>query len=475
MGLWTRSFRKLAPLAVAALLSGCATEVDELPNMTLVPGPERFDWETLSPAVVDFIKNTYLAHRAEFPDADEPVSALRAFVDGQELLERGDVEGALALFQRAVAETPGSRHAQAGLGRALLRDYERSGNRDALARAADALLKAHHLGLRNNRLRYTDELAVALGELKDTERLAKVFEPLVANAPSDWLVSLDYAAGLERAGSERAGQWYAHSARVRPDDVPTPAVAYARWLLARGMATEAFIVLEPRPGEDSSIVHFFRGVAAERMGNVERARVEYQGAAGFSDMYPLGSAWRSELAAGVGVHFDDEVRPRHHCAGHTKLSEILYCEARGEGTGGMRAVGWVLRTRVWRGTEKTGCVISNSGATTCEKYYNVGMQSGQFYKCGTRDAASDSVAYDVYFGRVPDPYARWCATGTPDSTNYCSALCGASTMEGAHVDGPSFFYATSSSCPTTHPSGCGSSPSKTCGNGYTDNCFYRVP
>jgi hypothetical protein len=418
MGLWNRSFGKLVSLAVAAVLSGCASGVDEPPNTTLVPDQERFDWETLSPEVVDYIKHNYLAHRAEFPDADEPVSALRAFVDGQELLERGNVEGALVLFQRAVSETPGSRHAQAGLGRALLRDYERSGNRDALARAADALLKAHQLGLRNNRLRYTDELAVVLGELKDTERLAKMFEPLVANAPSDWMVSLDYAAGLERAGSERAGQWYAHSARVRPDDEPSPAVAYARWLLARDMAAEAFIVLEPRPGEDSSIVHFFRGVAAERMGNVERARVEYQGAVGFSDLYPLGSMWRSELAAGVGVHFDDEVRPRTHCAGYTKLSEILYCEARGEGTGGMRAVGWDVRTRVGRGAEKAGGALGNSGATTCERYYNVGMQSGQFYKCGARDAASDSVAYDIYFGRVH--------------------------------------------------------PSKTCGNGYIDNCFYRV-
>ncbi len=473
MGRWNRFFGKLAPFAVAALLSGCATGLDETPVTT--PGLERFDWDALSPEVADYIQDNYLAHKPEFPDPGEPVSALRAFVEGQELLEKGEVEGALALFRQSVEEAPESRHAHAGLGRALLRRYQQTGDRATLAQAADALVRAHQVGLRNNRIRYTDELAVALGDLKDTERLSKVFEPLVARDASDWVVSLDYAVGLDRAGSERAGQWYAHSARVRPDGVPAPVVEYAKWLLARDMAAEAFVVLEPRLGEDSSIMHFYRGVAAERMGDAERAREAYQGAAGFSDVYPLPGAYRSVLAAQSGVHFDDEARPQHHCAGHTKMSEILYCEARGEGTGGMRAVGWAIRTRVWRGTEKTGCTISNGGATTCDKYYSVGMQSGQFYKCGVRDASSDSVAYDIYFGRVPDPYARWCATGTANSTNYCSALCSASTMEGASVDGPSFFYATSGTCPSVHPSGCGSAPSKTCGNGGSDNCFYRVP
>jgi tetratricopeptide (TPR) repeat protein len=484
MGTWYRSITKLtgrstvAALGITALFSGCGSGVEDATPPVIEEAAlaaERYDWEKLSPDVADFIKSNYLSHKAEFPDADEPRSALKAFVDGQELLEAGSVEAAVSLFTEAVAVAPRSRHAQAGLGRALLRRYAQTNAREDLEKAANALVEAHRLALQNNRIRYTDEVAQALGELKDTARLARVFQSLAARAPSSWLVSLDYAKGLDRAGSPEAETWLKRSAQARPDETPEPAIEYAKWLLARERAAEAFVVLEPRPGENYSIVHFFRGHAAEKVGDEGLARQEYQQAVGYSELFHLPDAYRTELAAQVGVKFEDHIRPQHHCAGHTKMSEILYCEARGEGVGGMRAVGWTIRSRVFLGTEKTGCTISNSGATTCEKYYSVAMQSGQFYKCGTRSSTSDSIAYDVYYGVVPDPYARWCPAGSAASTSWCSTTCSSSAISGANANGGTFFYATSGTCSTTHPSGCGSTPAKTCGNGGGDHCFYRVP
>lgn len=478
MALWSTRIRRLArhtsatALALAAALSGCATEPEP---PAAAPLEERFDWERLSPGVADFIKDNYLSHRAEFPDVDEPVEALRAFVAGQALLVQGEVERAVAHFEQAVAAHPQSRHVHAGLGRALLQRHERGADRATLERAAGALLEAHRLGLRHGRVRYTDDLARALGELKDTERLGQVFQPLLARQES-WVLSLDYAHGLALAGSAEAEQWYQRSVEARTDGVLEPQVQYARWLLERSRAAEALAVLTPRPGEaEASVLRFYRGYAAEQLGDMARAREEYLGAQGFSELFSLPGTWRTPLASSLGVRFDDEVSAQAHCTGHVRLSQLLYCEARGEGTGGQRVVGWTVRTRVFRGTEQTGCNINNAGATTCDKYLSVTTQSGQFYLCGVRDATSDSVAYDVYFGTVPDPYTRWCASGTFSGTNACLDRCSASNTIGANVDGPSFFYATSSACTTRHPSGCGSVPAKTCSNGGTDHCFYRVP
>jgi tetratricopeptide (TPR) repeat protein len=476
MAHWSTRIRRLAchssvtALALAAALSGCATEPE---SPAVAPLEERFDWERLSPGVADFIKDNYLAHRAEFPDEDEPVGALRAFVSGQELLVKGEVGQAVAHFEQAVAAYLRSRHVHAGLGRALLQS---GADKATLERAAGALLEAHRLGLRHGRVRYTDDLSRALGELKDTERLGQVFPPLLARAGESWVLSLDYAHGLARAGSAEAEQWYQRSVQARTDGVLEPQVQYARWLLERNRAAEALAVLTPRAGEaDASVLRFYRGYAAEQFGDLARAREEYLGAQGFSEMFALPGTWRTSLASSLGLRFDDDVSAQTHCTGHIRLSQLLYCEARGEGTGGQRVVGWTVRTRVFRGTEQTGCTINNAGATTCDKYVSVTTQSGQFYLCGVSDATSDSVAYDVYFGTVPDPYTRWCVGGALNGTNFCLDRCSAANSIGANVDGPSFFYSTSSICTTRHPSGCGSVPAKTCSNGGSDHCFYRVP
>lgn len=89
----------------------------------------------------------------------------------------------------------------------------------------------------------------------------------------------------------------------------------------------------------------------------------------------------------------------------------------------MRAVGWVVRGRVFRGGAPVGyCVGAPSGSTLPDKYKSV-MCSGEFdgmpdiwcnnpgTPCGGTPT-TDHVASDVYYGWAPDPVARWCPAGS---------------------------------------------------------------
>jgi tetratricopeptide (TPR) repeat protein len=476
----SRSFRvrerllSLFLASTAAVGAGCAGTSDPLQGVTIPTAAEQYDVEALRPEVMQFARDTYFLHKAEFPDVSEPVEALAVHVQVTDLIERGQVEDALKAAAAAVARFPEARHAQEALGRAAWRKYQLSRSESDLRQASDALTLAYALGLRNGRVRYIDQLAEVLGTARNTERLAQVFEPLLAAQPGNWAAAFDYARGLSRAGSSAAESWYQRSVALRPAGQIDPVVEYGKWLIERSRFADALRVLGEEQDQGFPVVQLYRGAAAERLGQIDEARAAYQQAAEFTDIFPAPGAYRTEAAVGAGVFFDDDRGAETHCAGHNKLSEIMYCEARGEGTGGQRAVGWTLRTRVFRGTEQTGCYVNNSGSTICAQYNSVGSQSGQFYQCGTRSSTSDSIAYDVFYGRVPDPYTGYCPAGT-HGTGLCTTTCSSTSSSGASGNGPEFFYATSSSCATRHPSGCGSTPAKTCSNGGSDHCFYRVP
>jgi tetratricopeptide (TPR) repeat protein len=435
---------------------------------------ETFDWARLSPDVAEFIAGNFLSHAAEFPDAEEPEGALRAYVDGTDRLGAGDVDAAVELFTRAAQAYPGARHAHAGLGAALWERHQLSGSQRDLARAVSAFLAAHRIGLDHDRVRYVDVLAEGLGRLGDSARLRDVFLPLLDRHPDDSRLALLFARGLALAQDAEAEAWFQRSLATMADD-PQPAVEYGRFLIDRGRAGDAYDALAPVRGAGFGMAEFLFGYAAEALGRGKEAREAYRNAAEFSRAFPLPASLWSELAAAQGARFASGAHaPAALCNGQLKMSRIIYCESRGEGTGGMRAVGWTLRSRVFRGTEKTGCVVSNSGATLCDKYYTVGTQSGQFCGGTTHDATTDQIALDVYNGRVPDAYNNWCPAGSISGTK-CTGTCTSSTTSGANVNGATFFYATSGTCATTHPSGCGSTPQKTCSNGGSDHCFYRVP
>lgn len=436
---------------------------------------ETFDWARLSPSVVEYIAGNYLGHAAEFPDPSEPVAALKAYVGGMERVAAGELDAAVALLGRAAQTYPGSRHAHAGLGTALLERYRASGAPRDLSRAAGELLIAHQLGLDNGRVRYLEALAEALGKLGDGARLRDVFLPLVDKQPDNERLMLLFARGLTLALDAEAETWYQRSVAAMPGDDPQAAVEYGRWLIERGRAGDAYDVLAATPRSGFGLAEFLFGYSAEALGRDKEARAAYRAAVELSRAFPLPASLWSDVAAAEGARFTASAdAPAALCNGQLTMSRIIYCESRGEGTGGMRAVGWTLRSRVFRGTEQTGCVISNGGATLCDKYQSVGTQSGQFCGGTTHDATTDQIALDVYNGAVPDAYNAWCPAGSVSGTK-CAGTCTSSTTSGANVNGATFFYATSGSCATRHPSGCGSTPAKTCGNGGSDHCFYRVP
>lgn len=161
-----------------------------------------------------------------------------------------------------------------------------------------------------------------------------------------------------------------------------------------------------------------------------------------------------------------------------RFSTMIYCEASSESIGGMRAVGWTARTRVFNGTSSDPCLsfINNSGPSLCYKYWNVITQSGQFNdECGRRNPDTDQVARDVFYGNVPDPVNSWCPSGQIVSSP-CTAYCSTSQYNGAHRNGPIWFYSTTSdTCSSSHPGApnCSSNRGQTCQNGGWDHCFYQ--
>ncbi|HZI03916.1 MAG TPA: hypothetical protein VEZ71_07840, partial [Archangium sp.] len=256
----------------------------------------------LSPDVRAFIENTYLFHATEVPDANEPVAALRLYLDGNELLEAGDVEGAVELFSRAVAAYPTTRHAHAGLARALLARYDHHERSQAdLRRAVSHFAKAADIGMDHGKVRYTDVLARLLGETKDSTQLERLFRramdivtlPVVGNHP--YAVTLDYANGLKRLGRPEAERHFQKALTLAPVGNLDALVGYAEWLLDR---FAAFSKTFPAPG-----------------------RYRVPGSLGQQD-----------------VSFEDDHHAQTHCAGHTRLSIMLYSEARGESEGGQRLV-----------------------------------------------------------------------------------------------------------------------------------------
>lgn len=64
--------------------------------------------DDLQPGVRDFIADNYLGHAAEYPDPNETVDALRAFLDGDTFLRAGQIDEAVALLATTVAKNPKS-------------------------------------------------------------------------------------------------------------------------------------------------------------------------------------------------------------------------------------------------------------------------------------------------------------------------------------------------------------------------------
>jgi len=274
--------------------------------------------------------------------------------------------------------------------------------------------------------------------------------------------------------------------------VPGAVAYYAEWLLDHGREAEVLQVL--RTDAHIEYLHFLRGVALERLGRIQEARVEYLQYVEYSAFDPAPSRYRipgSQVQA--GIVFDDQISPLGEgCYGYDLLANVIDCEAGGESEGGQRAVGWTVRTRVFRGT-LPNCVPVNNyrcGDSLSCKYECVVTQANQFvYNCGRiPDPTPRHARYDVYIGYAPDPTTGYCPSGSYQG-DVCSGSvhCSSGGTNGASSKGPMRFTSEpwNSSCPTGGPCACLTSKGMTCGDrsddpgnrgpNDRDHCFYNRP
>lgn len=458
--------------------------------------------DEISPEVLSFIAGTYLGHTEEYPDPNETIPALQAYLDGNQLLIDGKTETAIALFKKAVSKYPEGRHVHAGLGRALLYKFRDTKNLAYLSESANEFSTAAEIGMRFGKVRYTEVVSKEWAALENLVAMDSFFEKALAIGDRVSTVHLDYALGLKYLGDIRAESHLKMAFAQSQDGNTNAMAAYAEFLLDHQRESEALAVIEKNT--HMKYLHFLRGVALERLGQAGEASSEYEAYNDFSKDFPAPRRYKIEnsqsqqkisfsqseitndamsalLIDDLNLPDDPNVPDRKV---RRRLSWLVTCEAHDESLGGMRAVGWTVRTRVFRGSAgPLSCRIGidNDGVSVPDKYWSVMNQPSQFVlDCDkSRTPETDQTAYDVYFGYAPDPVTGYCGCGGQlVGGNVCSnaAACDffdISCINGAPKFGPILFW--SNSCPTTTPYSCATQAGFICANGGNDNCFFKRP
>ncbi|MEJ5308606.1 MAG: hypothetical protein WHX52_02435 [Anaerolineae bacterium] len=427
-------------------------------------------------------------------DPNEPMKVIEIYWKGVELMREGRWKEAQSWFTDGILRYPDSRHLHEGLTQVLwYLAIDGAGGSVALEHAAQEVVQAVEIGLKFDKVRHTWPLAQIVGRTGDANTLNDLFERNLALAPT-FDTYLHYALGRSLMDDPQAELLYRQAVALQPAGNIDAWAYYAEWLLDHGRASEVLALLPANM--QFEYLHFLRGVASERLGQLDEAKAEYAQFAVFSTKYPAPNRYRipgSSIQAGiwfegmVGVNATDS-------QARVGLSTLIYGEANGESSGGQRAMGWVVRNRVLRGTVgQPACpYVNNSGATLADKYQSVMCQSNQFYgMCSAwcsnpattacpRSATTDRSAYDVWYGYAPDPVPTggYCPGGyntskCPDGICLpCTGVCWGGTY-GYSTQGGLFNIGTSGACPTH--SCAPTSRGKTCGNGGSDNCFYSNP
>lgn len=430
----------------------------------------------LPPDVEEFIRGTYLSHAVAFPDPNETVETLRLYLETQRLQREGRGEEALRVLSQAVERYPGSRSIHAGLGDAFWQRYHRMGQMEDLRSAVEEFIRAADIGIHYDKVRYTWRIATGLARLGDTTTLNQFFQRALAVPDNIYLTHLHYAQGLHLLGDPRTEGWYRRAIQFQPEGNVDAVAYYAEWLLDQDREGQVLQLLSPT--EHVQYLHFLRGVALERQGRLDEAREEYEHYIRFSADFPAPDKYRIPgSSAQQGITFEGDVGAQTHCQTHLDLSATISCEAGGETQGGMRMVGWTIRTRVFRGDYACCLSVDNSGATLCDQYYSVIHQPNQFVCCCTRTPTTDHVASDVWYGWAPDPLTGYCPCGTAEGP-WCSAQihCSCNSQNGAHQLGPtSFRGGICAGCACPNIGACFDDHGQVCGDGITpENCFYNI-
>jgi len=436
------------------------------------------------------------AYALDDADPNESSEVIQAYWRGVELMRQGRWDEARAWFADRITRYPDSRHLHYGLAQVLWY-LAVNGSKDpvALEYAAREVVRAVEIGLEFGKVRHTWLAAQILGRTGDINALDSLFGRVLIIAPT-FETYLHYALGLSLLGDPRTEAICHRAIELQPEGNVDALAFYAEWLLDQRRERE---VLDLLPADTHfEYLHFLRGVAWERLGYLKKAKAEYAWFVPFSHDFPAPERYRiPNSLAQVGIRFEGDVSiTTTDSQARVGLSTLIYGEAGGESSGNQRAVGWIVRNRVLRGSVGSPpCpYVNNSGATLADKYKSVMCQAGQFAgMCSAwcsdpstpscpRSPTTDHNAYDVWYGYAPDPVkpGGYCPGGYNTSTcpdGICEPCwsvvhCWGGTY-GHSAQGGLFNIGTSGSCPTHS---CAPTPrGKVCGDGGSDNCFYTNP
>ncbi len=425
-------------------------------------------------------------------DPNESAEVIRTYWQGVELMRQGHWNEARSWFAGNLSRYPNSRHLHEGLAQVLwYLAMNNSKDPNALEYATRETVQAVELGLKFGKVRHTWLLAQTLGRTGTIDILENLFQKALRIAPT-YETHLDYALGLSLMDAPHAETIYQQAIELQPEGTVDALAFYAEWLLDQKREREV-IALIPSDTE-FEYLYFLRGVAHERLGNFVQAQNEYTRVVDFSQLFPIPSQYRiPKSTAQSGIRFNDNISiTSTDSQSRVGLSTLIWGEARGESIGGQRAVGWIVRNRVLRGSVGGCPYVNNSGATLAQKYKNVMCQSGQFVgMCSAwcsnpatttcpRNITTDHSAYDVWYGYAPDPVppGGYCPGGYNHSKcrdgicTPCVGVCWGGTY-GFSNQGGLFNLGTSGACPTHFCAP--TSKGKVCGNSGADNCFYTNP
>lgn len=175
-----------------------------------------------------------------------------------------------------VAEHPQSRHALARLAELSRTKAELMQDKSWARKAAEHYIQAAEIGLAHGRIRYTRELSELLVDLNDKARLDEIFRSILAQ-PRDvdrghyYQALVDYGDGLAWLNDEqRAWGYFEDAIDFHPEQNVEAINRYARHLLDRGYAQQAFDILDDRLTSEARAIYVlpahFRKEAMEILG-----------------------------------------------------------------------------------------------------------------------------------------------------------------------------------------------------------------
>lgn len=484
------------PMPPWDLTQANSTSVEK--EATLVSSPSPFEEETDATVSCATPAVPFKA------DANETSPEIpEQYARAQRLIMEGAWKRARLVLERGIEQFPESRHLRM-LYADLLWYLSRGGKDQALLeQSAEQAVKAMEIGLGFDIVDYglIDRLTQTLSRTGDADNFERLFARSFALDPGPFTHRY-YALGLSRMKSPHTEE--AFKAAVALEAEGDSHADYGEWLLDQQRYADALDML-PRSPKHIYYLNFLRGLALERTDRPGQARKSYDAFRDFSVSFPAPARFRiegSKIQRDSGIRFDDDhgrrttgtgditniADPLNDQQGIDGLSYMIWGEARGEGYGGMLAVGWVARARVLRGTVEvpSPCpYVVRSGSTLADWYKSVICQSGAFYgACSawcsnpattscTSNPTTDSAAYDVFYGLKPDPVSGHCPGGVATAGNNCT---GTTTCVGSphtyKLSSPLFQLAVApgAACTgTCAPNSYG----QICGNGgATDHCFY---